>query len=115
MKNIFNTFVPLNIQKMKVREFNRVLNSICIERNTEVFDVSLNRKVKVISEEKVSKLDNQEKNDIINYLVRNRFPIVSLFINDDTDRNWLSCMGYLYEKKNKYFTFLCTSENMKKI
>ncbi len=54
---------------MKVREFNRVLNSICVERNTEVFDVSLNRKVikkvKVISEEKVSKLDNQEKNDII--------------------------------------------------
>ncbi len=104
---------------MKVREFNRILKSICIEKNTEVFDIALNKKVvkkvKVISEEKVSKLDNQEKNDIINFLVRERSPIISIFLNKETDRNWLSSMGYLYESKNKYFTFLCTSENKNKI
>lgn len=82
---------------MKKREFNKILKELTYEG--------------VLMAEKIVMLTNEKRNEIINYLVRNRAPIVKNFINNTTDMGWLHSMGYLYSKKGKKFEFLCTCEN----
>ncbi len=74
-----------------------------------------NKKTGLLDVSKVSSLDNQTKNKMINYIVRRRMAIVKAFINPETDISWLHSMGYLYQAKNKAgFELLCTCETLPK-
>lgn len=86
---------------MKEREFNLLLRD-------------LSGKNKLLDKKKIAAASHPIRNSIINHLVRKRQAIVIEFINPDTDMKWLASCGYMYEGKNKDFTFLCTQENKPK-
>jgi hypothetical protein len=96
---------------MKHREFNKLLERLSITVDGD----GKKKKSKLLSTELILKETPEVLNSIIDYLVRARAPIVKEFINKETDITWLHSMGYLYEKKGKLFTFLCTSEQTWKI
>ncbi len=83
---------------MKDRKFNKIINS-CVNKKTKLLDIN-----------KIKKLDDETKEKITKYLVRNRGPIIQEFIVDTIDKEWLECCGYLYTTKGKNFTFVHTSE-----
>lgn len=89
---------------MKETEFNVILRQNS-NKNTGLLDV-----------EKVRSLNNEIKEKMLHYIVRKRMAIVTAFINDLTDMQWLHSMGYLYTAKNKAgFELLCTCETLPKI
>lgn len=88
---------------MNKREFNKTLKSLSYDKEG------------ILSAEKIAMADNELKNKLINYLVRNRLPILKNLINNTTDFSWLASMGYMEHKKGKKFDFLCTCENQKLI
>jgi len=64
-----------------------------------------------IQEELINNVSNDIKNKIIDIIVRKRLPIIYNLLNNDTDKDWLNCMGYNNIIKGKKFKFLCTCEN----
>lgn len=91
---------------MKGREFNKLLKELSYEPK---------KKDSTLSPEKISVLPSETKNEVINFLVRKREPILRNFINNTTDMSWLAAMGYMYTKQGKIFEFLCTCENQAQI
>lgn len=85
--------------KMKKREFNKYLNQI------------INKKTKLIDIEKIKDIPLDVRDSMVRFIVRNRQPIIKELIPELFDRNWLASMGYLYETKGKYFTFIHTCEH----
>jgi len=77
---------------MTKREFNTIINKLSVRGK--------------FSLKKIESLTNQQKSDIVYFIVRNRGPIVKELIPNGFDWNWLSCMGYLYETKGKEYTFV---------
>ena len=83
---------------MKTREFNKLLKELSYDDG-------------LLSPEKISMLDNDKKNEIISFLVKNRLPVLKNFICNTTDISWLYAMGYNTLAQGKKFEFLCTCEN----
>lgn len=83
---------------MNKRNFNKIIRSLC------------DKKTGLLSEDAMDSLDNQTKDSLVLHIVRNRQPIVKNLISNTFDLSWLHSMGYLYESRGKYFTFIHTSE-----
>lgn len=83
---------------MKKREFNKYLKQIS------------DNKKKILDIEKIENLSLEVRDQMVKYIVRNRLPIVRELIPEHFDWNWLISMGYLYQTRGKYFSFLHTSE-----
>lgn len=82
---------------MNTTEFNAALKNLSNNKN-------------MLCKDKISKASNELKNQIINFLVRNRQAIIKDLINQETDQSWLSSCGYLYHFSNTQFDFLATCE-----
>jgi hypothetical protein len=82
---------------MKTLEFNAALKNLSNNKN-------------MLCKDKIAKAPNELKNQIINFLVRNRQAIIKDLINLETDQSWLSSCGYLYHFSNAHFNFLATCE-----
>ena len=89
---------------MKDREFKKTLKELSHDNGKGI-----------LSTEKIAVLPNDKRNEVINYLVRKRLPIVKNFINNTTDMGWLASMGYMGIVRGKKFEFLCTCENKNQI
>lgn len=61
---------------------------------------------KKLSLELLKKLDNDVKNQMIEFLVRKRYPVLVAFINSDTNIPWLNSMGYMYHMKGAEHDFI---------
>jgi hypothetical protein len=83
---------------MKKREFNKIINGL------------VNKKTKLLDKNKMKELPIEIKDSMVKYIVRKRLPIIVDLIPESFDFEWLFCMGYLYETKGKYFSFIHTSE-----
>ena len=82
------------------REFNKILKSVT------------DKKTKMIDAEKAYSLTTEEKKIMVDYIARNRGPILVEFIDENTDMSWLYSCAYLYKTTGKSgYTFLHTSEN----
>lgn len=61
--------------------------------------------------QKVAGLSDKSKAEFVNYIVRQRGPIVKELIPAGFDMTWLHSCGYLYETRGLIFTFIHTSEH----
>lgn len=61
--------------------------------------------------QKVAGLSDKSKAELVNYIVRQRGPIVKELIPAGFDTAWLHSCGYLYETRGLIFTFVHTSEH----
>lgn len=84
---------------MKKREFNKYIKQIS-DRKTKLIDVN-----------KIKDLSFDVRKSMVEFIVRNRQVILKDLIPEGFDWNWLHAMGYLYEAKGNYFTFVHNSEN----
>lgn len=68
----------------------------------------------LLDPEKIAKEPKNILNDVIRHIVRNRGPILSCMINDETDMDWLRCCAYFHETVSKKtgLTFIHTSEHV---
>lgn len=82
---------------MNKREFDALLRSCTVKG--------------AIDTNKIEKLENAAKDEMVRYIVRNRGPILKELITVGTDMQWLECCGYLYETKGKSYTFVHTCEH----
>ena len=84
---------------MNNREFNRNLKNLSDKKG-------------FLSVTKIQEADNDLRNQIINVIVKKRFPVVVDFLNPETDISWLQCMGYFYFFNTKMgYKMLGTCEN----
>jgi hypothetical protein len=88
---------------MNRKEFKKITKEL-IDKKSGIFDKN-----------KIDILDNLTKNNLISYIVRNRYPIITCLLNKETDIIWLNCMGYFYYTQGKYFEFLHTCEHKIKL
>lgn len=86
---------------MKKREFNRVLKDITTTR----------KKIKLLDKHLATSLPDETKLQLINYLVRNRAPILKEFLTNMVDGRWLSCCGYSYGYENNGYCFVGTIDH----
>lgn len=84
---------------MTKTEFNKLLNKITTHKRVDLSKILL--------------LTDQERSDMVYFIVRNREPVLEKLIPNDFDFEWLTCMGYLYYGKSSItdFEFVCTSEH----
>jgi len=82
---------------MKDREFKKRLDQI-------------SDKKKVLCPNKIELLSSDEKNTLINGMVRRRYPVPINLIDEKTDVSWLHCMGYMQYFRGKKFLMICTCE-----
>jgi hypothetical protein len=84
---------------MKQREFVKITKA-CVNPETGMYDV-----------DKLLGLSDDTKSKLVYFLVGNRHAVIQELIPPNFDMEWLASMGYLYRSKNKYFTFVHSSEN----
>jgi hypothetical protein len=83
---------------MKIREFIRLLNKVSSPRQLDI--------------EKIVNLTDDERSDMVNFIVRNRQPVIKDLIPEQFDMSWLASMGYLYTTTGKSgYTFVHTCEH----
>jgi hypothetical protein len=82
---------------MNKRDFNKVINQITTKKKIDI--------------DKVNLLSNDNKNNLVFFIVKNRGPILKEFITENIDISWLNACGYLQETKGKEYTFIHTSEH----
>jgi len=83
---------------MNKREFNKLLNKISTNKTLTVSKISL--------------LTEEEKLQMVYWIIRHRGPVVKELIPESLDKSWLFSMGYMYETKGKNYTFVHTCENI---
>ena len=83
------------------REFMKILKSVT------------DKKTKMIDAEKAYNLTTEEKKIVVDFIVRNRGPILVEFLDENTDMSWLYSCAYLYKTTGRIsgYTFLHTSEH----
>lgn len=84
---------------MKKREFNKKLK-VVTSKKTGRIDV-----------DKISFLSNKERLGMVEFIVRNREPILIDLIPETIEDGWLSAMGYLYTKTTELYTFRCLAKD----
>ncbi len=84
---------------MKIRAFNKVLNSCRNKAKTE-FDLV-----------KLAALPEETRHNLAMFIIRNRGPVIEQFITPLMDKTWLNSMGYLYKTKGAKYTFIHTGEH----
>ena len=82
---------------MNKRDFNRTINQVTTKKSIDIF--------------KVNQLPDQTKDELLQFIVRYRGPVLKEFVTDNTDFKWLYACGYLYETKRKQYTFIHTAEH----
>jgi hypothetical protein len=83
---------------MNKTQFNKIINQI-----------STNNKLDL---KKIEALTDEVKMQLVEWIVRNRGPIVKELIPVILDNSWLASCGYLYETKSvKGYTFVHTCEH----
>ncbi len=81
---------------MKIRAFNKILNSCRNKAKTE-FDL-----------DKLAKLSDETKHILAIFIIKQRGPVIEQFITPLMDKSWLNSMGYLYRTKGAKYTFIHT-------
>jgi hypothetical protein len=82
---------------MKKREFIKLLNKITTDKAIDIV--------------KIPTLTDNERSDMIYFIVRNRIPILKDLIPEEFNLSWLHSMGYMYETVGKSgYTFVHNSE-----
>lgn len=82
---------------MNKREFNKIISQISTDKKIDI--------------EKISRLSDEIKYNLVYFIVRFRSPILKELITKNMDINWLNACGYLCETKGKKYTFIHTSEH----
>jgi len=88
---------------MKKREFYKLLNKILVKhgKDSKRIDVSL-----------IPSLTDEERSNMVYFIVRKRWAIVKELIPEGFDYSWLHCMSYMDETTNKAgYTLIHNSEN----
>lgn len=83
---------------MKLREFNKLLKVITTKKLLDVNKIYL--------------LSDEQRSNMVYFIVRNRKPIVKELIPEGFDWIWLASMGYLYQTTKNGFNFICDGESM---
>lgn len=82
---------------MNERTFNKLLNA-CTRRGE--IDVSL-----------IGKLENAAKTEMVQYIVRKRWPVLVQLLTPEIDMSWLHACGYLHRTKGEKYEFVHTCEH----
>jgi hypothetical protein len=77
---------------VKKKEFHTILKSITTDGMVDL--------------DKVALLTNEVRAKMVHYIVRYRGPVIKALIPPDFDLPWLHSMGYLYETKGSFYTFI---------
>ena len=83
---------------MNKTQFNKIINQISTHNRLDI--------------KKIEALTDEVKTQMVEWIIRNRGPIVKELIPITLDNSWLASCGYLYETKSvKGYTFIHTGEN----
>ena len=83
---------------MNKTQFNKIINQISTHNRLDI--------------KKIEALTDEVKTQMVEWIIRNRGPIVKELIPITLDNSWLASCGYLYETKSvKGYTFVHTCEH----
>ncbi len=91
---------------MKIREFNKHLNSCRVLRK--------GRPQPSLDPQKVRALDSGIRHRMVEYLVRQRAAVLEDLIPASISSDWLAACGYLYRAENDQWRFRICMESMVK-
>jgi len=87
---------------MKIREFNKLLNIITDKKGS----------IKRVNESKIPLLTDDQRSNMVNFIVSKRAPVLYSLIPEGFDFQWLACMAYMNITTNKAgYKFTHTSEH----
>ena len=82
---------------MKKRQFDKLCAKVVTRKRLDINKFHL--------------LTLEERKGMVEFIIRNRGPIVKELIPEGMDWGWIHCMGYMYQTKGKDYNWVHTGEH----